>query len=50
LSEQPGLPAGGRPPWWDDVTYLRKGTGRRPLDERDLAFLADRAAGYPAFG
>jgi uncharacterized protein (TIGR03083 family) len=44
------LVSGGRPPWWDDVTYLRKGTGRRRLDERDLAFLADRAAGYPAFG
>jgi len=46
-----GLIGGGeRPPGWDDVTYVLKGTGRVALDAADLEFLGERAAGCPAFG
>ncbi len=39
-----------RPPSWDDVTYVLKGTGRVPLDAADREFLGQGAAGFPAFG
>jgi hypothetical protein len=38
------------PPWWDDLAYVRKGTGREPLDAADTELLGPLAAGYPAFG
>jgi uncharacterized protein (TIGR03083 family) len=39
-----------RPPGWDDVTYVMKGTGRTPLDEAERSRLGERASHYPAFG
>ena len=39
-----------RPPAWDDVTYVLKGTGRLPIDGADRDALGGRAAAYPAFG
>lgn len=45
-----GLLGGERPPSWDDVTYVLKGTGRVALDAADRTFLGERAAAFPAFG
>jgi uncharacterized protein (TIGR03083 family) len=45
-----GLLGAGRPPSWDDVTYVVKGTGRVSLNADDRDFLGERAAAYPAFG
>jgi uncharacterized protein (TIGR03083 family) len=45
-----GLLGTARPPAWDDLTYVLKGTGRLPLDAADLDVLGERAAGIPAFG
>jgi uncharacterized protein (TIGR03083 family) len=46
-----GLLAGAqRPPSWDDVVYVLKGTGRIGLDTPDCQALGERAAGFPAFG
>lgn len=39
-----------RPPGWDDVTYVLKGTGRVPLDDSDRRHLGERAGAYPVFG
>jgi hypothetical protein len=39
-----------RPPSWDEITYVLKGTGRVPLDDADLEALGERAAAFPAFG
>ena len=39
-----------RPPSWDDMMYVLKGTGRVPLDAGDREFLGERAAAFPAFG
>jgi len=41
---------GERPPSWDDVTYVLKGTGRVALDAADREALGERAAGCPSFG
>ena len=49
-SSGPAFGAAGRPPSWDDVSYVLKGTGRVPLDEGDREFLGERAAAFPAFG
>ncbi|MHB8295153.1 MAG: maleylpyruvate isomerase N-terminal domain-containing protein [Acidimicrobiales bacterium] len=45
-----GLLESRRPAWWDTKTYVRKGTGREPLDDAERARLADLAERYPAFG
>jgi len=45
-----GLLGGQHPASWDEPTYLRKGTGRAPLDAADLAELGAAASRYPAFG
>jgi hypothetical protein len=42
--------ASDRPPWWEDVTYVLKATGRVPLEPADHEFLGERAARYPMFG
>jgi uncharacterized protein (TIGR03083 family) len=39
-----------RPPSWDEVTYVLKGTGRMALDDADREALGERAAAFPAFG
>lgn len=39
-----------RPAGWDRAAYIRKGTGRLPLDRAERDFLGARAAGFPAFG
>jgi uncharacterized protein (TIGR03083 family) len=39
-----------RPPSWDEITYVLKGTGRVPLDDEDREVLGERAAAFPAFG
>ena len=39
-----------RPPWWDDVTYVLKATGRVPLEPTDLEFLGEHTTRYPLFG
>ncbi|HEX2196152.1 MAG TPA: maleylpyruvate isomerase family mycothiol-dependent enzyme [Actinomycetota bacterium] len=44
-----GLLRSRRPPHWDDVTYLRKATGRAPLDDDDVAALGEAAASLPVF-
>lgn len=41
---------GGRLGGWDDLTYLRKGTGRAALDDVERDGLGDASASYPAFG
>jgi Mycothiol maleylpyruvate isomerase N-terminal domain len=48
LDELTGSPV--RPPTWDSATYIRKGTGRLPLDAAEREFLGDRAAAFPALG
>jgi hypothetical protein len=40
----------GRPPAWDEATYLLKAAGRFPLDAGERARLGDRAGAFPAFG
>jgi hypothetical protein len=45
-----GLFGATRPPAWDLLTYLRKGSGRQPLDDADRAMLGAQASRYPAFG
>jgi uncharacterized protein (TIGR03083 family) len=45
-----GLLGGERPPSWDDVAYVLKGTGRVPLDASEQEFLGARTERYPAFG
>lgn len=44
-----GLLGAARPLRWDDHTYLRKATGREPLDDDDRAALGDAAATLPVF-
>jgi uncharacterized protein (TIGR03083 family) len=39
-----------RPPSWDDITYVLKGSGRVALDDEDREFLGESAAAFPAFG
>ncbi len=39
-----------RPPSWDEITYVLKGTGRVPLDDADREALGERTAAFPAFG
>ena len=48
LDELTGGPA--RPPAWDDITYVLKGSGRMELDDADRELLGERAAAFPAFG
>lgn len=45
-----GLLEAQRPVWWDTGTYVRKGTGREPLDDAERSRLAQLADRYPAFG
>jgi uncharacterized protein (TIGR03083 family) len=45
-----GLLEAQRPAWWDTETYVRKGTGRKPLDDAERSRLAQLADRYPAFG
>lgn len=45
-----GLLEAQRPAWWDTETYVRKGTGREPLDDAERSRLAQLADRYPAFG
>lgn len=46
-----GLLAGAkRPPSWDDVMYVLKGTGRVALDAADREALGEQAAALPVFG
>jgi uncharacterized protein (TIGR03083 family) len=44
-----GLLGAPRPPAWDDVTYLRKATGREALTEEDRAALGAAASSVPVF-
>ncbi len=39
-----------RPASWDELTYLRKATGREPLDDADRDHLGKDVAKYPVFG
>jgi hypothetical protein len=45
-----GLLGGPLPRRWDDATAARRGTGREPLDARDLADLGAGAERFPLFG
>jgi hypothetical protein len=45
-----GLYGGPFPAGWDDVTAVRRGTGREPLTAEDRAELGPRAAAFPLFG
>ena len=46
-----GLTGGAaRPPAWDDVAYVLKGSGRMALDDADREFLGERAGALPALG
>ncbi|MHB1445419.1 MAG: maleylpyruvate isomerase N-terminal domain-containing protein [Acidimicrobiales bacterium] len=45
-----GLLGEPRPSWWDQLTYLRKGTGRATLTEEERRELGLSATRYPAFG
>jgi len=45
-----GLLGAPLPTAWDDVTAARRGTGREPLTEDDLAELGDRVPAFPLFG
>jgi hypothetical protein len=45
-----GLLGGPLPSGWDDVTAARRGTGREPLDVRDLDELGAAAGRFPLFG
>ncbi len=45
-----GLLGGPLPAGWDDVTAARRGTGREPLSDADLAELGPAAAAFPLFG
>jgi hypothetical protein len=38
------------PTSWDQLTYVRKATGRQPLDAADRKELGSKASRYPAFG
>lgn len=44
-----GLMGGPCPLPWDDVTYLRRGTGREALAAADLELLGERAGLFPLF-
>ena len=44
-----GLLGASRPAAWDDVTYLKKATGRDPLTEEDRAALGATADVLPVF-
>lgn len=39
-----------RPASWDELTYLRKATGRKPLDDADRDHLGASVSRYPVFG
>jgi hypothetical protein len=45
-----GLLGAPLPARWDDATAARRGTGREPLDVRDLADLGAAADRFPLFG
>lgn len=45
-----GLLGWERPSWWDQLTYLRKATGRQPLDQSDLSRLGEDVALLPSLG
>jgi hypothetical protein len=45
-----GLLGGPLPARWDDVTAVRRGTGREPLDDADRAELGAAASAFPLFG
>jgi len=45
-----GLLEAQRPASWDTETYVRKGTGREPLDDAERSRLGQLADRYPAFG
>ena len=45
-----GLLGGPLPAGWDDVTAARRGTGREPLTDADLAELGAAADAFPLFG
>jgi len=45
-----GLLETRRPVWWDTETYVRKGTGRQPLDDAERSRLAQLGDRYRAFG
>lgn len=45
-----GLLGGPLPAHWDDVTAARRGTGREPLTDADLAELGPAAGAFPLFG
>jgi hypothetical protein len=44
-----GLLGEPRPEWWDDLTFIRKATGRAELDRPDLAAMAKTAQRFPLF-
>jgi hypothetical protein len=50
LNTVDGLLGRQRPARWDDLTYLRKATGRQPLDDADRQELGADVARYPVFG
>jgi hypothetical protein len=39
-----------RPARWDELTYLRRATGREPLDDADRDYFGAAAARFPVFG
>jgi hypothetical protein len=45
-----GLLGADRPSWWDEVTYIKKATGREPLDADDQDRLGGLVSRLPLFG